>query len=59
MDERQEKITGLLKIAATYMLPWFEGKRTGNYSVTIEVVMNDGGIRDAYFNTNVREKKTV
>lgn len=59
MDERQEKITGVLKAATPYMQPWFDGKKSGTYSLTIELVMNEGGIRDAYFSTSAREKKPI
>lgn len=60
LDERREKvITGLLREAATYMIPWFDGKKSGNYSLTIEVVVNEGGIRDTFYSTSARERKQI
>jgi hypothetical protein len=57
MDDKQRD--DILRVVSSYIMPWFDGKRTGNYSVTIEAVINQGGIRDIYFSTTAREKKTV
>jgi hypothetical protein len=56
MDEKQKKIDDLMKDAASYMTTLLAGKKTGNYNLSIEVNLNSGGIRDAYFSCTAREK---
>jgi len=56
MDEKQKRIDEIMKDATGMMSTLLAGKKTGNYSLTIDVSLNSGGIRDAYFSCTVREK---
>lgn len=58
MDDKQKKIDDLMKDASSYMTTLLAGKKTGYYNLSIEVNLNNGGIRDAYFSCTVREKAT-
>jgi hypothetical protein len=55
--EKQKKIEVILNAMAAYLTPLFNEKKTGSYEITIELNVNNGGIRDIYFRSQAREKE--
>jgi hypothetical protein len=55
-DDKQRKIDDILIAAKNYIFPLLDKKKTGNFELTIELNINNGGIRDAYFRSQARER---
>jgi hypothetical protein len=54
--ENEEKIDHLTDLVKNKILSLTTGKKSGNYNITIEIIINQGGIREAYLCNNSKEK---
>lgn len=56
MDEKQKQIEEIMDVARRYIDDLLVKRKTGDYSVTILLSVNSGGIRNAYFQPQAKEK---